>query len=111
MSKKQPFEDQLSRRYMGEDGLWYYFCRACGKHKPESEFFKKSGRPFGIDSRCKIHFNKKDDDDDGTMDYLKLNPISENDFKGAKEVLIKLGYDFTSEDPIHIQFAKKHNLH
>lgn len=111
MKKKQPFEDQLSRRYLAEDGYWYVFCRSCGKHKPETEFYKKKGRPFGLDSRCKIHFNKKDEDDDGSMNYLKLNPLSEDDFQGAKNLLVELGYDFTSEDSIHVQFLKKHGLY
>lgn len=107
---KNNFENQLSRRYLGDDGNWYLFCRSCGKHKPETEFFNKKGRPFGKDSRCKLHFNNRDTDDDKSMDYLKLNPLSEDDFKGAREVLERLGYDFTSEDPIHVQFEKKHNL-
>ena len=111
MEKKQPFEQHLSRRIMGDDGLWTYFCRSCGKYRPETEFYKKKGRPFGLDSRCKLHFNRKDEDDDKSMEYLKLNPLSEDDFKETQEFLVKLGYDFNSKDPIHVQFEKKHGLH
>ena len=110
MKKNEPFKDQLSRRYLGEDG-WMLFCRSCGRHRLETEFYNKKGRPFGKDSRCKLHFNVKDDDDDGTMDYMKLNPLTEDDFKNTRELLITLGYDFESEDPIHVQFEKKHGLH
>lgn len=110
MNKKQPFEDQLSRRYLGEEG-WMLFCRSCGRHRPETEFYAKKGRPFGKDSRCKLHHSRKDEDDDGTLDYLKLNPLSEGDFKETRDVLIRLGYDFNSEDPIHVQFEKKHGLY
>ena len=109
MKKNELFKDQLSRRYLSEDG-WMCFCRACGKHKLCSEFYKKKDRPFGIDSRCKIHFNKRDSDDDGSMDYMKLNPLSENDFKGAKDLLIKLGYTFDTEVSIHDQFIIRHGL-
>lgn len=108
--KKNLFEEQLSRRYMGEDGYWYLFCRTCGKHKPETEFYKKKGRPFGRDSRCKIHFNKIDEDDDPSLNHLKLNPLTEDDFRGAIDLLKLLGYSFDSDDSIHIQFKKKHGL-
>lgn len=106
---KELFQQQLSRRIMGDNG-WELFCRTCGKYKPESEFYRKKGRPFGRDSRCKIHFNKLDEDDDPSYNYLKLNPLSEDDFKGAQELLMMLGYSFDTDEPIHIQFAKKHNL-
>lgn len=108
--KQKPFQQQLSRRIMGNDGLWLVFCRSCGKYKPETEFYKKKSNAWGVDSRCKIHFNRKDQDDDGSYDYLKLNPITEKDFKDTQELLIKLGYRFDTEETIHSQFLKKHNL-
>lgn len=109
MKGKSKFEEQMSRRYMGQDG-WMLFCVACGKHRLESDFYNKKGSRFGKASRCKLHFNTREPDDDKSMDYLKLNPLTEDDFKGARDILIKLGYDFNSEDPIHVQFEKKHNL-
>jgi hypothetical protein len=108
--KKKEFVNNLRRRYLNEDGFWMVFCRTCGKHRPETEFYKKKGRPFGLDTRCKIHFNSKDEDDDPSMNYLKLNPLTDDDFKGAREVLQRLGYSFDTDVPIHIQFAKKHGL-
>jgi hypothetical protein len=104
------FENQMSRRYLGEDGYWYLFCVSCGKHRPETEFYNKKGSTFGKTSRCKLHFSKKDKDDDGSMDYMKLSPLTESDFKGARDVLIKLGYTFDSELSIHEQFMLKHGL-
>jgi hypothetical protein len=103
-------ERYISRRYLNDDGVWYLFCRSCGKHRPEIEFYNKKNSPFGKDSRCKIHFNTKEPDDDGSMNHLKLNPLTEDDFKQTKEFLIKLGYSFDTEEPIHIQFEKRHNL-
>jgi len=108
--KNSKFEDQLSRRYIGDDGHWYLFCRSCGKHRPETEFYNKKNSPFGKDSRCKIHFNKKEKDDDPSMNYLKLNPLTENDFKMAKELLVMMGYRFDTDIPIHIQFNRKHKI-
>jgi hypothetical protein len=102
--------ETITRRFMGEDGQWHLFCRACGKHRPENEFYNKKNSPFGKDSRCKLHFNKKEKDDDTSTNYLKLNPLTENDFKEAKQLLIRLGYDFDSDVSIHQQFMLKHNL-
>ena len=103
-------EQTITRRYMGEDGQWHLFCRSCGKHRPETEFYNKKNSPFGKDSRCKIHFNKHEKDDDSSTNYLKLNPLTENDFKHAKELLMMLGYNFETDIPIFEQFNKKHNL-
>ena len=103
------FGKYLSRRMWGENGV-VYFCRICGTYLPEDKFFKRKDTVFGIDSRCKEHYTKKEPDDDGEMDYLKLNPLQESDFIGAQELLTKLGYDFSSNDPIYIQFEKRHGL-
>ena len=103
-------QETISRRYLNEDGVWYLFCRSCGKHRPEVEFYNKKNSPFGKDSRCKLHFNTKEKDDDGTNSHLKLNPLTEEDFRQTKEFLIKLGYSFDTDEPIHIQFERRHNL-
>ena len=102
--------NNLSRRFLADDGYWYLFCRSCGKHRPETEFYNRKDALYGKSARCKLHFNKKDDDDDGSMDYLKLNPLTDDDFKGARELLIRLGYDFDTDIPIHKQFELKHKL-
>lgn len=102
--------NKLTRRYLGDDGNWYLFCRSCGKHKPETEFYNKKDGTFGKAARCKLHYNNKDKDDDGSMNYLHLNPLTEDDFKTTREVLERLGYDFTTTETIHEQFMRKHNL-
>lgn len=100
----------MSRRYLGDDGFWYLFCRSCGKHVIETNFFNKKDGSFGKTSRCKLHYNNRDEDDDGSMDYLKLSPIKDEDFKGARNLLERLGYTFDTDESIHSQFLKKHNL-
>jgi hypothetical protein len=109
MAGKKKFEDLLSRRIMGEQG-WLFFCRLCGKYQPEEQFYKKKGGKWGLDSKCKIHYHRKDKDEDPEMDYLKLDPIREEDFKNTAELLCSLGYNFDNGISIHKQFCKKHNL-
>ncbi len=105
------FERYLSRRMMDQQGYWLYFCRICGEYKPEGQFYKRESERFKIDTKCKIHYTKRDKDDDGEMDYLKLNPLKEEDFIGAQKLLMSMGYEYCKGcDPIHIQFKKRHNL-
>jgi hypothetical protein len=108
MAKKQ-FEYHLSRRMLGDNGGWVYFCRVCGVYLPENEFYKSKNTKWGLDSRCKLHHSRKDEDDDGEMNYLKLNPITEDDFIGTQQILERLGYTFTGET-VHNQFMKKYKL-
>ena len=101
----------LKRRMLTDDG-WVYFCRMCGKYIPQSQFYKSSKTPFGIDTKCKLHYShKKDEKVDKDMDYLKLNPISDEDFIGTQRLLENLGYSFgPNELPIYEQFNIKHGL-
>jgi len=107
MAKKQ-FEQYLSRRMMSDNG-WVYFCRQCGVYLLETEFYKSKDSKWGLDSRCKIHHSRKDSDDDGEMSYLRLNPITEQDFIDTQQLLQRLGYTFTGETVNH-QFLRKHKL-
>ena len=101
-------EKNLKRRMQREDGI-YYFCRICGDYLHESNFYKSNKGFFKIDTKCKIHYTKKDKDDDGEMDYLKLNPLKDNDFEGAQRLLERLGYKFDMDSPpVHIQFNQRH---
>jgi hypothetical protein len=109
MAKKQ-FEQYLSRRILGNDGSWLFFCRVCGMYLPENQFYKSKEGKWGLDSRCKIHYTRKDDDDDPDMDYLKLNPISETDFIETQKLLERLGYQFGQGESVHEQFLKRHKL-
>jgi len=110
MAKKKEFESYLSRRMWTEDGV-VYFCRICGDYLPEDQFYKRNDTPFKIDSRCKIHYSKKDPDDDGSMDYIKFDALTEDDFIDTQITLEKMGYKIGKEHPtVHEQFMIKYNL-
>ena len=109
MAKKH-FQQYLSRRILLDNGSWGFFCRICGEYKPEVEFYKSKEGKWGLDSRCKMHYKRKEEDDDPEMDYLKLNPITEDDFIGTQKILERLGYEFGNGESVHNQFMKKHNL-
>lgn len=110
MSGKKKFETYLSRRIIGPKDGPLFFCRLCGKYQPENQFYKKKGGKWGLDSKCKIHYTRNNEDDDPEMNYLKLDPIKESDFKNVQELLISLGYSFDKGISIHQQFKNKHNL-
>lgn len=104
------FDRYLKRRILTDEG-WTYFCRICGTYKPQEDFYTRKTGNFRIDSRCKEHYTRKTDNDDPSMDYLKLDPLKENHFHQTQTVLQNLGYRFgPNEEPIFIQFKKKHNL-
>ena len=45
------------------------------------------------------------------MDYLKLDPIQDEDFEGVQTLLERLGYKFGIDiPPVYIQFNTKHNI-
>lgn len=107
---QEQIHKHLKRRMLTELG-WTYFCRICGEYKPETEFYKSKTGPFRIDTKCKLHYSKKEPNDDGSMDYLKLDPLNDEDFYGAQIVLERLGYKFGMDTPpIHIQFNQKHGI-
>lgn len=104
------FQQYLNRRRLTPDG-WMYFCRICGEYKLEDEFYKRSDTVFGKDYRCKIHYVKKNKDEDSEMDYLRLLPLKEQDFIDTQILLQTLGYEFgTDSPPVWIQFNQRHNL-
>ena len=107
---QEKIQTNLKRRMLTDSG-WIYFCRICGEYKPEDNFYKSKTGPFKIDTRCKIHYEKKNKEESNEMDYLKLNPLSDNDFEGAQRLLETLGYKFGMEHPpIYEQFNTKHNI-
>lgn len=107
---QEKINKNLKRRMLTDDG-WIYFCRICGEYKLETEFYKSKTGPFKIDTKCKIHYTKKEVDDDGSMDHLKLNPLSDEDFEGAQRLLERLGYKFGVGHPtVSEQFNQRHNL-
>lgn len=104
---KQQFQQYLSRRILTKDG-WCFFCRICGTYLPETDFYKSKNSNWGIDTRCKLHYGKKETDDD--MDYLKLDPLKEKDFIDTQKLLQKMGYKFGTDKSIHEQFIEKWQL-
>lgn len=100
----------LRRRMMTNEG-WVYFCRNCGTYLPETNFYKSKTGPFKISTQCKLHYSKKDKDESDEMDYLKLDPIQDEDFQGVQRLLETLGYKFGVDIPsVHNQFLKRHNI-
>lgn len=107
MSKKQ-FEQYLSRRILGDNGFMY-FCRICGEYKPESNFYKCKDSIWNLDTKCKIHYTRKEEDDDDNS-HLKLNPLKEQDFIDTQILLERMGYDFGCGLSVHQQFLIKHKI-
>lgn len=106
MSKR--FEKHFNLRIMGSHG-WLYFCRQCGDYLPENRFYKRRGTAWGYDSSCKLHKDKTNKEEyDPDMEYLKLNPLTENDFIGMRKFLNELGYCFNCNKTIHEQFMERH---
>lgn len=102
------FEQHLSRRIMGEDGYWLYFCRICGTYLNEKQFYNSQKSKWGIDSRCKIHYKKTKEDIDPEMDYLKLDALTEEDFIETQKLLERMGYKFCEGCPsVHEQFMER----
>lgn len=107
---QERINNNLNRRMWRDDGI-YYFCRICGQYKHEDTFYKSKRTLWGLDTKCKIHYTKKDKDDDGEMDYLKLAPLKDEDFEDTQRFLERLGYKFGAEHPpVHIQFNQRHNI-
>lgn len=100
-------DERLNIRIWTENGV-SYFCTGCGEYRPEKDFYKSKKHKWGIDSKCKIHYRKKGENDDIDTRYLKLNRIKQSDFDEVKEFLQRIGYDTTKN--IHEQFLIKHNL-
>ena len=97
------------RRILSAEG-WLYFCNQCGDYKPEEEFYKSKSTPFGFTYKCKLHF-KYDEPADPKLDYLKLNPITDDDLEETEKVLNNMGYKTGPDElPIWQQFNLKHNL-
>jgi hypothetical protein len=105
-SKIQSFQ---KRRILSDEG-WLYFCNQCGDYKPEQEFYKSKHTPFGVTYKCRLHF-KYTEPADPEYDYLKLNPITDQDLEDTEKVLNKMGYKTgPGELPIWKQFELRHNL-
>jgi len=105
---KKQFEQHLSRRVLTQDG-WEFFCRICGQYKPEDDFYRSKKTKWGIDTKCKIHYKKINrEEESDEYDYIKFNPIREEDFIGVQRILEALNYTFGPDElPIHEQFMER----
>lgn len=101
-------DELINRRIWDKDKGLSYFCSVCGCYKPEREFYKRKNSKWNVEPRCKIHYTKKDKDEDPDNAHLKFSRITKQDFIGARELLQRLGYDTTKD--VHEQFKKRHNL-
>lgn len=100
----------LYRRIWTEESGVSYFCSICAKYLPENNFYKSKRSKWGIDTKCKKHYTKRDKDGDRSNDHLKFSRLRSSDFKGASYLLQQLGYDTTGKTSVHQQFLNKHKL-
>lgn len=100
----------LNRRIWDKDNGLSYFCTICGQYKPEKDFYKSKKLKWGVEHRCKIHFTKRDPDDDGENEHLKFNRLTEKDFEGARLLLQQLGYRTSGDESVYEQFINKHKI-
>lgn len=104
-------KELVNRRIWHAEWGLSYFCSICGEYLPEKNFYTSKRNKWGVETRCKLHFTKKDPDEDFDTTHLKFSKVTEKDFIGAREILKSLGYDTT--DPhhsIHQQFMEKYKL-
>lgn len=102
-------DEFVNRRIWDKELGLCYFCTICGQYRPDKMFYRSKRTAWGKDTRCKLHYTKKEKDD-GTNNHLKLAKVKEEDFIGARELLKKLGYDTSAtHNPIHQQVIEKYN--
>jgi len=107
------------KRYMGANGLWYYFCIRCKQYKDETYMYKNKYKAFGIDiycSTCKVENRKEKQRKptnreiygtnmvEPTGRHLRIYP-SLTDKPDLELYLTNMGYDTTK--PIYKQFQKR----
>ena len=113
------------RRYMGEDGLWYYKCYVCEQFCPEYDMTNNRNKPFGKDIYCstckKIKREQTNQNNrkiltkvnkqygtswiEPTGRHLNLKGATPEDQMITIEFFRKMNYDLSK--PIHIQFAER----
>jgi hypothetical protein len=104
-------DEFINRRIWDKENGLSYFCSICGKYKPEKDFYKSKRSMFGVETRCKLHFTKREKDSlPGEDSHLKFSRLTKKDFLGARDLLHLLGYDTNSDVSVHQQFLTKHNL-
>lgn len=110
------------RRYIGEDGLWYYRCYICEQFCPEYEMTNNKKKPFGKDIYCRsckkvkrtskqrkviTQTNKEYGTSwiEPTGRHLNLKGATPEDQMITIDFFRKMNYDLSK--PIHIQFAER----
>ena len=96
----------VKKRIMTDQG-WQYFCEDCGDYHTIEHFYKNSSRPFGIFPTCnRLKENKEKSSRDYSMDYFRLNNVSEEDVLETLDLLERMGYDTCGS--VHKQFMQKY---
>lgn len=95
----------VKKRIMTESG-WLYFCEDCSDYHPKDFFYKNTSRPFGIFPTCNKLKNRESGPRDYSMDYFRLNNVTEEDIEDTLDLLEKMGYDTCGD--VHKQFITKH---
>lgn len=112
---------QQKRRYLGEDGMWYYCCITCNDYKPEYEYTNNREKSFGKNPYCKECVKEKKWEKQvlptkPTKEYgtrwiapvgrhLNLKDLTNDDKINAIEYLKQMGFD--TSQIIHHQFGKR----
>jgi len=107
------------KRYIGENGLWYYFCIRCEEYKDERYMYKNKHKAFGVDIYCSTckkeeryeRYRKPTMNEQYGTSYvaqtgkhLRIYPTPFDD-EDLNEYLTNMGYDTTQ--PIYLQFKKR----
>ena len=86
-------------------------CNLCGHSKELNEFVKGATTADGYTGRCKkcmAILSKKRRDKENTGQYTAIELSQKpDDAEAARQVLIRLGYDFDQEKSIHEQFLER----
>lgn len=94
------------RSKISEDNEFLLWCRGCEEYLPIEDFALNTSE-FGYATKC---FTCSEKPKVRTI-YVNTNEKKlSNERIAANQVLEKLGYDLQSEETIHQQFLRRHNL-
>ena len=105
LSTKDRLLGYVKKRILTEKG-WLYFCEDCGDYHNIDNFYKNAARPFGIFPTCNKTKNTNKGKRDYSMDYFRLNNVTEEDVIETLDLLERIGYDTTGS--VHKQFMLKY---
>jgi len=94
------------RTKISADNEFLLWCRGCEEYLPIADFALNNSE-FGYATKC---LNCSHTQRPRTI-YINTNEKKlSNERIAANQVLEKLGYDLQSEETIHQQFLRRHNL-